>query len=137
LTRWPAGDRLVGVRVVMYEYPLACLLGIEGIALLRSFTGQFDRSFTEARLAEIRCLLADPSLAAVHVQRVDTIEGYRRWSQTCDSQPNSAFELDEPVVREILSGLPVGVALDAACGTGRYSAWLAELGHRQPVPPDW
>jgi ubiquinone/menaquinone biosynthesis C-methylase UbiE len=33
-------------------------------------------------------------------------------------------------VREILDGLPCGVALDAACGTGRHSAYLASLGHR-------
>jgi len=33
-------------------------------------------------------------------------------------------------VREILDGLPVGVALDAACGTGRHTAHLASLGHK-------
>jgi trans-aconitate methyltransferase len=32
-------------------------------------------------------------------------------------------------VREILDGLPRGVALDAACGTGRHSAYLQSLGH--------
>jgi len=33
-------------------------------------------------------------------------------------------------VREILDALPVGVALDAACGTGRHTGYLASLGHR-------
>ena len=32
-------------------------------------------------------------------------------------------------MREILDGLPIGVALDAACGTGRHTAYLASLGH--------
>ncbi len=32
-------------------------------------------------------------------------------------------------MREILAGLPVGHALDAACGTGRHAAYLASLGH--------
>jgi SAM-dependent methyltransferase len=32
-------------------------------------------------------------------------------------------------VREILDGVPVGIALDAACGTGRHAAHLASLGH--------
>ncbi len=32
-------------------------------------------------------------------------------------------------MREILDGLPRGAALDAACGTGRHSAYLAALGH--------
>ena len=33
-------------------------------------------------------------------------------------------------MREILDGPPVGVALDAACGTGRHSVYLAKLGHQ-------
>jgi SAM-dependent methyltransferase len=32
-------------------------------------------------------------------------------------------------VREILDRVPVGVVLDAACGTGRHAAYLASLGH--------
>jgi ubiquinone/menaquinone biosynthesis C-methylase UbiE len=67
--------------------------------------------------------------AAVDVDRVDTVSGYRLWSATYD-QPNSAFDVDEPVVKEIIDSLPVGVALDAACGTGRYAEFLAGRGHR-------
>ncbi|MER8161020.1 methyltransferase domain-containing protein [Streptomyces sp. NPDC094472] len=116
---------------MIYENPLAYLLGLEGQALLRSFTGEFDREFVEARVTEIRKLLDDESLAnaAVEVARVGTVEGYRIWSATYDS-PNSAFTFDEPVIEEIVAGLPTGVALDAACGTGRLSALLAEYGHR-------
>jgi SAM-dependent methyltransferase len=33
-------------------------------------------------------------------------------------------------VRAILTKLDLGVALDAACGTGRHAAFLEELGHR-------
>jgi ubiquinone/menaquinone biosynthesis C-methylase UbiE len=115
----------------MYEDPRAYLLGLEGIALLRAFTGEHDRDFVEARIEEIRGVLADETLtnAAVEVDRVDTVAGYRHWSATYD-QPNSAFDLDEPVVKEIVDSLPVGVALDAACGTGRYAEFLAGRGHR-------
>jgi SAM-dependent methyltransferase len=100
--------------------------------LLRSFTGEHDRAFVEARIGEIRKLLDDESLtsAAVEVARVDTVEGYRIWSRTYDDVPNSAFEFDEPVVAEIVDALPAGVALDAACGTGRYAAALSARGHR-------
>jgi hypothetical protein len=42
---------------VIYQHPLAYLLGLEGVALLRAFNGEYDRDFTEARLAEIRALL--------------------------------------------------------------------------------
>ncbi|MEV0970890.1 class I SAM-dependent methyltransferase [Microtetraspora glauca] len=114
-----------------YEHPLAYVLGLEGIALMRSYTGEHDRAFVEARLAEIRTFLDDDSLAdtAVEVARVDTVEGYRIWAQTYDG-PNTAFDLDEPFIREIVDALPVGDALDAACGTGRMAAYLAGRGHR-------
>ena len=76
-------------------------------------------------------MLADEALAnaAAEVDRVDTVAGCELWSATYD-RPNSAFDLDEPVVKEILDSLPVGVALDTACGTGRHAQLLAERGHR-------
>lgn len=116
---------------MIYEHPLAYVLALEGIALMRSYTGEHDRAFVEARLAEIRKFLDDDSLAeaAVEVTRVDTVEGYRIWSQTYDG-PNTAFDLDEPFIREIVDALPPGDALDAACGTGRLAAYLAGRGHR-------
>jgi SAM-dependent methyltransferase len=116
---------------VTHENPLAYLLGIEGLALLRSFTGEYGREFADARIAEIRDLLDDDALAgaAVDVARVGTVEGYRTWSRTYDG-PNPAFGLDEPVIGEIVDELPAGVALDAACGTGRLAALLASRGHR-------
>lgn len=114
-----------------YESPLAYLLGLEGLALLRSFTGERDRKFADDRIAEIRELLDDASLAdaAVVVARVSTVDGYRVWSQTYDG-PNTAFDIDEPVIGEIVDALPAGTALDAACGTGRIAALLAGRGHR-------
>ena len=115
-----------------HENPLAYVLGLEGLALLRSFTGgEGDRAFVEARITEIRALLDDPSLAAgaVDVARVGSVDGYHVWSRTYDS-PNTAFLFDEPFLGEILDGLPAGTALDAACGTGRVSELLARRGHR-------
>lgn len=116
---------------MIYEHPLAYVLGLEGVALLRSFIGEFDREFTHARIAEIRRLLDDPALAeAVEVERVDTVEGYRRWSRTYDEGRNPSFDFDEPTVLTIVDALPAGRAVDAACGTGRYAALLSERGHR-------
>lgn len=116
---------------MIYEHPLAYLLGIEGVALLRGFIGEYDRDFVEARIAEVRELLADESLAdaAVAVERVGTVAGYRVWSATYDDGRNTAFDHDEPVVEEIVDTLPAGVAVDAACGTGRFSAMLTARGH--------
>jgi SAM-dependent methyltransferase len=117
---------------VIYEHPLAYLLGLEGVALLRGFIGEYDRDFVEARIAEVRELLADESLAdaAVAVERVGTVDGYRVWSATYDDGHNTAFDYDEPIVKEIMDAVPAGVAVDAACGTGRFSALLAARGHR-------
>jgi hypothetical protein len=42
---------------VIYQDPLAYLLGLEGIALLDAWAGDHDRAFTETRLAEIRRLV--------------------------------------------------------------------------------
>ena len=47
-------------RPVIFQHPLAYLLGLQGIALLRAFAGEYDRQFTLARLAEMRELLERP-----------------------------------------------------------------------------
>lgn len=36
---------------MIYEHPLAYLLGLEGV-LMRGFIGEYDRDFVEARIAE-------------------------------------------------------------------------------------
>jgi len=55
------GVRLRSVFVI-YQDPLAYLLGLKGIALLDAWAGGRDRALTEARLAEIRRLLDDEKL---------------------------------------------------------------------------
>jgi SAM-dependent methyltransferase len=117
---------------VIHQHPLAYLLGLEGLALLRAWAGDFDAGFVEDRLAEVRRLLADEALAShpgVDVRRSDTATGYRQWAPSYD-EPNTLFDADGPLVHEIVGGLPVGDALDAACGTGRYASHLVGLGHR-------
>ncbi|MDQ2789573.1 MAG: SAM-dependent methyltransferase, partial [Actinomycetota bacterium] len=42
---------------MLHQHPLAYLLGLEGVALMRAFAGEYDRAFTEARFADIRRLL--------------------------------------------------------------------------------
>jgi SAM-dependent methyltransferase len=118
--------------VVAYQHPLAYTLGLEGVALLRAFAGDYDREFVEARILEVRRLLDSPSLNGdgVTATQVDTVSGYRVWSATYDQPGNGLFAIEEPIVHEILGSLPPGVAVDAACGTGRYAEYLAEQGHR-------
>ncbi|MFI0718651.1 class I SAM-dependent DNA methyltransferase [Streptomyces sp. NPDC021224] len=116
-----------------YVSPLGYLLGVEGAALLRGLReGSADRAFVEARVAEVRALLDDPALGG----GVEAAEGgigvgevYREWAAHYDCPGNQMIDVEQPVVRRILDGLPVGTALDAACGTGRHTAYLRELGH--------
>jgi SAM-dependent methyltransferase len=119
---------------VTYLSPLAYLLGIEGAALLRGLReGSADRAFVEERIAEIRALLDTPALARGDTAApggISTGEVYRSWAPSYDAPGNTMIDVEQPIVRRILAGLPVGDALDAACGTGRHTAHLHELGHR-------
>jgi ubiquinone/menaquinone biosynthesis C-methylase UbiE len=116
----------------IYQHPLAYLVGMEGVALLRGFAGDYDREFIEARLAETRALLdsAHRFGDALMVNPITTTDGYDGWSADYDEPGNGLIDLEQPIVREMLAGLPIGVALDAACGTGRHTEYLASLGHQ-------
>jgi ubiquinone/menaquinone biosynthesis C-methylase UbiE len=117
---------------VIYQDPLAYLLGLEGIALLDAWAGDHDRAFTEARLAEIRRLLDDDQLRdrGVVVERVSAATVYEQLSAGYDAEAGGGlFAADEPVVAEYLASREPGVALDAACGTGRFAEFLAKCGH--------
>ena len=106
------------------------LLGTEGLALLR-LAGTDDAAARAARVAEIRDLVAryDAELAVpLGAPEYGLAEGYRLWSRTYDA-PLRLFPLEEPVVRGLLAGLSPGRVLDAGCGTGRHSVWLAAQGH--------
>ena len=117
--------------MVIYQHPLAYLLGLEGAALMRAFNGEYDREFTFARIAEIRALLDAAARIGdgVETPLVSTIEGYAAWAADYDQPGNRLIDLEQPVVRRLLDDLPPGTALDAACGTGRHAAYLASLGH--------
>ncbi|MFF1837407.1 class I SAM-dependent methyltransferase [Streptomyces sp. NPDC058231] len=118
-----------------YLSPLGYLLGIEGAALLRGFReGSADRAFVEARIAEIRTLLDTPTLAqaegvTAHAGTISAADVYQDWAPHYDAPGNQMIDIEQPVVRRLLDGLPAGTALDAACGTGRHTAYLQELGH--------
>ena len=121
---------------VTYLSPLGYLLGLEGAALLRGLReGSADQAFVEARTAEIRRLLDSPELARAEgvtafPGAISTADVYQDWAPYYDNPGNGMIDVEQPVVQRILDGLPVGTALDAACGTGRHTAHLHRLGHR-------
>lgn len=118
---------------MIYQDPLAYLLGLEGAALLDAWAGDHDRAFTEARIAEIRRLLADERLRGqgVLVDRVPADVSYEQQAPHYDANAGGGlFAIDEPVIAGWLAERPAGIALDAACGTGRFARMLEDLGHR-------
>ncbi|WP_034272059.1 class I SAM-dependent methyltransferase [Actinospica robiniae] len=125
-------------RPEIYQHPLAFLVGLEGIALLRAWAGDFDEEFVHARLDEVRRLLEDPALngPGVQVLRADTQTAYRQWADNYEAElgyqnpfGTAMFGRAERMIQEILDGRSAGVALDAACGTGRVARYLHESGH--------
>jgi ubiquinone/menaquinone biosynthesis C-methylase UbiE len=118
--------------VTYYQHPLHYLLGVEGLALLRAYGGEQGPEFGAARIAEIRRLLDAAELGGdgVTAEPIDTIAGYRTWSKTYDRPGNGLFPIEEPFVHGIVDAFPTGTALDAACGTGRHTEYLAGRGHQ-------
>ena len=115
---------------MIYQHPLAYLLGLQGVALLRAYNGAYDREFTQARIAEIRAMLdcAGEFGDGASVRPITAAEGYDVWAGSYDG-PNDLIDLEEPVIRPIIDRLAGRPALDAACGSGRHAAYLAARGH--------
>jgi ubiquinone/menaquinone biosynthesis C-methylase UbiE len=106
-------------------------LAVEGYALLRHSLGSPSRA--RPRVDEMRGILAGfddfPNSLRIPLHRHDVDAGYTQWAPRYDG-PNPAIEVEEPLVHGLLASVPPGDALDAACGTGRHAAHLAQLGHR-------
>lgn len=115
----------------IHQHPLAYLLGLEGVALMRAFAGEYDRAFTEARIAEVRELLnrAAELGPGIDVPPLPVSDGYDGWASSYDGEDNGCFPMRDDVLRPMLESLPPGRVLDAACGTGAVAQQLVELGH--------
>lgn len=115
----------------IFQHPLAYLVGVQGVALLQAFAGEYDAPFTAARLADVRALLerAEVFGDGVEVRPLTTAAGYDGWARTYDEPGNGIFAIEEPVLFPMLDRLAPGVAVDAACGTGRLAARLSSRGH--------
>jgi len=108
------------------------VLGIEGLALLRAGA---DRRLEEIapRVAELEELVGalgrETPARRRDLPEYGTAPGYASWADSYDEQQdNDTIAIEEPVVRALLDGLPPGPVLDAACGTGRHTAYLQDAG---------
>lgn len=102
------------------------LIGLHGLALLRQWPfGDAEVADRElARIAE----LATGDDERHSIDFLDTLDAYADWSEVYE-EPNALILAEESALRPILEDLPAGWAIDVACGTGRVSTMLAELGH--------
>jgi len=103
-------------------------LGFAGLALLRSYP-LGDRTNLVYEIIE-KLKEENWVVDEIAIDEFDVEAGYRLWAETYDAPSNPLIELEEPVVRSMIGRLPPGVAVDAACGTGRHSAYLQEQGHK-------
>jgi ubiquinone/menaquinone biosynthesis C-methylase UbiE len=107
------------------------LLAVEGQAMMRDCF--LAPSLIRARVEDVRGIVANldkfPNSLTIPLHEHDVEDGYTAWAPSYDG-PNPAIAREEPIVHPMLASVPPGDALDAACGTGRHAAKLAELGHR-------
>lgn len=106
------------------------LAAVAGMAAMRRILSRPSEG--RPRLDEMRSVFDAfdefPNNIAVEVVEHDVASGYEAWAPVYDG-PNPAIETEQPIVHDMIRALPVGRALDAACGTGRHAGFLAELGH--------
>lgn len=116
---------------VIHQHPLAYLLGLEGVALMRAFAGEYDRAFTEARITEVRALLDRAAVLGpgTDVPPLPVADGYDGWATSYDGEDNGCFPMRDDVLTPMLDRLTPGRVLDAACGTGAVAQQLVERGH--------
>ena len=108
--------------------PVQLELALAGIALARNWLVG-DRETVEMIEAEVRRLANASGNGWSDVPERTVAEGYPEWAPGYDQPSNPIIRLEESVVPALLAESPPGRALDAACGTGRHTARLVDLGH--------
>ena len=110
--------------------PIHSALGYYGLALLRTYAHDEPLAQSIARkLADFAAAMENhPGNVPVAINETDVREGYAAWSATYDLPGNPLVSVEEPVVHAMIDTIAPGRALDAACGTGRHTKYLAGKG---------
>jgi ubiquinone/menaquinone biosynthesis C-methylase UbiE len=105
------------------------VLGVAGLAVYRTWLVA-DPARAAARMHDLERLVAAAPSMPVDAPAFDVVEGYGRWAASYDATPNPLIDAEQPIVHAMIDAVPPGVALDAACGTGRHTHHLVARGHR-------
>jgi 2-polyprenyl-3-methyl-5-hydroxy-6-metoxy-1,4-benzoquinol methylase len=111
-------------------YTLDYVLGVHGLAVLRNWArGGETAHHAVHKLIEFASHY-EPGIEryARDTTESDVRAGYAAWSASYDNPGNPLVAAEEPVVRAMIDSVAPGRALDAACGTGRHTSYLAERG---------
>jgi 2-polyprenyl-3-methyl-5-hydroxy-6-metoxy-1,4-benzoquinol methylase len=118
-------------RVTEREEMLAAqyFTAVAGMAAIRHCLS--EPSTVRGRLDDVRAVVDRldefPNNLVVPLVEYEVSRGYDAWAPRYD-EPNPAVEADKIEVHSLLADVKGRVALDAACGTGRHSAYLHERG---------
>lgn len=106
------------------------VLGVHGLAVMRNWARGGETAHHAVRkLLEFTAEYSTSTERfARHVTEFDVRAGYTAWSGSYDRPGNPLVAAEEPIVREMIDSIARGRALDAACGTGRHTSYLAERG---------
>lgn len=120
-------------RSVAYTRVGDLLLGLTALALLRGRVQELGgKRYSDARVNDLRRILdhwGEPALQRdANWQPAAAADGYAVWAQSYDDEANPLIELDQATLAPLIARHASGAALDAACGTGRWSKFLAERG---------
>ena len=114
-------------------WPVHFALGMAGVAVIRNWMNGGETADECAQ--ELRALAnrfyEDPTLKfELDIPNMDVESGYGLWAHTYDDFHNPLISVEEPIIRRLIDSIPPGRALDAACGTGRYSRYMSQRGHQ-------
>lgn len=106
------------------------VLAVEGLAMARHILTRPDVMAERAREVAGIVAAADTELLAsrIAVASYEVEDGYTLWAPRYDTMQNAVIDAEGPIVEERVRSMPPGVALDAACGTGRHAALLDRMG---------